>query len=74
MTAVHGFANASYDVAEGETLLTTFYVNVKGLSHSLNLSISGYITAEAHTARKKTVIMSFLRPNQQFTQIIHYNI
>ena len=46
---VHGFANASYDVAEEERLHTTFSLNVKGET-KLPLMISGTIVSEAGTA------------------------
>ena len=46
---VHGFANASYAVEEGEILDTTFELNVKGTT-SLALVILGTITSERGTA------------------------
>ena len=49
--AVHGFAKASYDVHEGETLATTFEMNVKGSTDSQNLTIEGNVITEADTAR-----------------------
>ena len=42
---VHGFANASYDVEEGERLDTVFQLNVKGTTNLPNLMLSGNITS-----------------------------
>ena len=49
LCTVHGFANAVYDVEEGEILDTTFELNVKGTT-SLALVIWGNITSERGTA------------------------
>ena len=46
---MHGFAKASYDVREGETVDVTF--EMKGLTSSENLTIEGKVIAEANTAR-----------------------
>ena len=50
LCTVHGFANASYDVEEGELLETTFELNVKGTTFIILLFILGTITQEAGTA------------------------
>ena len=49
LCTVHGFANATYDVVEGERLDTTFGLNVKGTT-SLPPLIFGTITSVAGTA------------------------
>ena len=49
--AVHGFAQASYEVEEGQRLDTTFGVNVKGTSTFPNgFAILGDIVSEPGTA------------------------
>ena len=52
--AVHGFAQAAYDVDEDDRLDTEFRLNVKGMTAFPGLVIRGTITAEAAgTASKK---------------------
>ena len=45
--AVHGFAQAVYDVDEDDRLDTEFRLNVKGMTAFPGLNISGTITTEA---------------------------
>ena len=45
--AVHGFAQAEYDVDEDDRLDTDFRLNVKGMTAFPGLNIRGTITAEA---------------------------
>ena len=48
---VHGFAQASYDVVEGERLDTTFELNVKGTTTFPDIfTILGGIISESGTA------------------------
>ena len=49
---VHGFYHSSYNVTEGETLLTTFGPNVKGVSRFPALGFPGTITVVEDTASK----------------------
>ena len=51
MHTVHGFAQASYDVVEGERLDTMFGLNVKGSTNLSALDITGAVTSETGTAR-----------------------
>ena len=51
LCAVHGFVRASYNVIEGDTLATTFSLNVKGRTVLLG-AVTGTATSEAGTARK----------------------
>ena len=44
---VHGFANASYAVVEGQRLNISFQLNVKGETASSTRGISGNIAAMA---------------------------
>ena len=44
---VHGFANAFYDVEEGERLDIVFKVNVKGTTGFSSLLLAGNITSAA---------------------------
>ena len=52
---VHGFANASYEVTEGETLYTTFHKEIKGISNFQSLVVYGTISALPITARMSNV-------------------
>ena len=47
IAAVHGFANATYDVVEGERLDTFFQLNVKGMTAFPSLIIQGTVTTVA---------------------------
>ena len=47
LLAVHGFAQAVYDVDEDDRLDTDFRLNVKGMTAFPGLNIRGTITAEA---------------------------
>jgi hypothetical protein len=47
---VHGFLHASYDVTEGETLETTFRLNVKGITRFPLLTLPGTISVVEDTA------------------------
>ena len=48
--AVHGFRNVSFNVIEGETLDTSFGLNVKGVTRFPSLVLSGDIHVEEDTA------------------------
>lgn len=52
INAVHGFPVVSYNVSEGNTLDTTFGLNMKGRTRFPSLLLAGYVTAEADTAGK----------------------
>ena len=47
LLAVHGFAQAVYDVDEDDRLDTDFRLNVKGMTAFPGLNIRGTVTAEA---------------------------
>ena len=53
--AVHGFAQAVYDVDEDARLDTDFRLNVKGMTAFPGLNIRGTITAEAAGTASKTM-------------------
>ena len=53
--AVHGFAQAEYDVDEDARLDTDFRLNVKGTTAFPGLNISGTIRAEAAGTASKTM-------------------
>ena len=53
--AVHGFAQAVYDVDEDDRLDTEFRLNVKGMTAFPGLNIRGTITAEAAGTASKTM-------------------
>ena len=53
--AVHGFAQAAYDVDEDDRLDTDFRLNVKGMTAFPGLNIRGTITAEAAGTASKTM-------------------
>ena len=48
---VHGFPEVSYNVSEGETLVTSFDANIKGSTNLPNLVMDGIITSIPNTAR-----------------------
>ena len=53
--AVHGFAQAAYDVDEDDRLDTDFRLNVKGMTAFPGLNIRGTIIAEAAGTASKTM-------------------
>ena len=55
LSAVHGFASASYNVIEDTNLATTFSLNVKGRT-TLVGAVAGVVTSQAGGTSRKLLL------------------
>ena len=56
LCVVHGFAKAFDNVTEGDSLNTTFSLNVKGTTRLQSVNVTGMVTSQSDTARKLFLI------------------